>query len=226
MYKRQWLYSQKNQIVQNNLLKKDYEITRLNEVKMQAELEALTAKTNPHFLYNSLNTIAALAKTDADKTEKMAIELSKFLKYSTNRQSTNLVTVKEEIEMIQTYLKIEKIRFEDQLEYELHIAKNTETQMIPRFLLQPLVENALKHGYQSGTQKINLAVEASMEMDNLVLKIKDSGAHFGNDLTAGYGLDSVTKKLHLLFPNAHHLELMNVPEKQIKITLQSSPNVV
>jgi len=202
------------------LNQKDYEITRLNEQKTKAELEALTAKTNPHFLYNSLNTIAALAKIDADKTEKMAIELSKFLKYSTNRKGTNLVPLREEIEMVETYLKIEKIRFEDQLEYQIEIEKSAENQMIPRFLLQPLVENALKHGYRIGTDKIKLAIIATMEKHQLILKIKDSGLPFANDFTAGYGLDSVTKKLHLLFPNRHTLAFLNTPDKQILIKLQ------
>ncbi len=209
---------QKELIVQQ----KDYEITRLNELKTKAELEALTAKTNPHFLYNSLNTIAASAKTDADKTEKMAIELSKFLKYSTNRKGTNLVSLKEEIEMVNTYLKIEKIRFEDQLSFQISIEKAAENQMIPRFLLQPLVENALKHGYQIDSETIQVSISAIMENEELVIQIKDSGAPFADDFTAGYGLDSVTKKLHLLFPNRHQLELLNTPEKEVQIRLQTT----
>ncbi len=205
------------------LNQKDYEITQLNELKTKAELEALTAKTNPHFLYNSLNTIAALTKTDTDKTEKMAIELSKFLKYSTNRKGTNLVSLQEEIEMVNTYLKIEKIRFEDQLTFQIEVSDAAKKRLIPRFLLQPLVENALKHGYQIGTEQIELAIIATVEAKELVIQIKDSGAPFADDFTVGYGLDSVTKKLHLLFPNRHQLELLNMPEKQIQIRLQDDP---
>ena len=214
------IYSLNAQQKRLMLNQKDYEITRLNELKTKAELEALTAKTNPHFLYNSLNTIAALAKTDADKTEKMAIELSKFLKYSTNRKGTNLVTLQAEIEMVNTYLKIEKIRFEDQLTFQIEVSDAAKKRLIPRFLLQPLVENALKHGYQIGTEQIELTIIARIEVEELVVQIKDSGAPFADDFTAGYGLDSVTKKLHLLFPNRHQLELLNTPEKQIQIRLQ------
>lgn len=202
-----------------SLNQKEYEITRLNELKTKAELEALTAKTNPHFLYNSLNTIAALAKIDADKTEKMAVALSKFLKYSTNRQGTNLVSLKEEIEMVETYLSVEKIRFEDQLEYQIAVDKTIENVEMPRFLLQPLVENALKHGYQSASEKIFIKVEATPAKNGVVLKIKDSGLHFTEDFTGGYGLDGVSKKLFLLFPNQHRLELLNEPEKMVRITL-------
>lgn len=201
------------------LNQKEYEITRLNELKTKAELEALTAKTNPHFLYNSLNTIAALAKIDADKTEKMAMALSKFLKYSTNRQGTNLVALSEEIEMVETYLSVEKIRFEDQLEYQIVVDKTIENAKVPRFLLQPLVENALKHGYQSASQKIFIKLEAIAAKKGMVLKIRDSGLPFPEDFTGGYGLDGVSKKLFLLFPNRHYLELLNEPEKMVRITL-------
>jgi len=201
------------------LNQKEYEITRLNELKTKAELEALTAKTNPHFLYNSLNTIAALAKIDADKTEKMAIALSKFLKYSTNREGTNLVALKAEIEMIETYLSVEKIRFEDQLEYHISVDKTIENAQVPRFLLQPLVENALKHGYQTTSQKIFVKVEATPEKKGMVLKIRDSGLAFPDDFSGGYGLDGVSKKLMLLFPNRHKLELLNEPEKMVRIAL-------
>ena len=216
-----WFYSKKNHTVDINLLKRENEITRLNELKIKAELEALTAKTNPHFLYNSLNTIASLAKTNADKTEKMALELSKFLKYSTNRKGRNLVPLEEEIEIIETYLAIEKIRFEEQLSYEVSVEKAAKKELIPRFLLQPLVENALKHGYQIRKEKIQLWVNAKKEADNLIISIADSGPVFSANFTAGYGLDSVTKKLQLLFPNTHSLEFINHPEKQIKITIQS-----
>ena len=198
---------------------KELEIIRLNELKSKAELEALTAKTNPHFLYNSLNTIAALAKTDADKTERMAVALSKFLKYSTNRQGTNLVTIKEEIEMVETYLSVEKIRFEDQLDYQILIDETIENAKIPRFLLQPLVENALKHGYQPNSQKIQIAIEAKPAEKGLVICIKDSGKPFPDDFTGGYGLDSVSKKLFLLFPSRFRFELLNEPEKMVRITI-------
>lgn len=201
------------------LNQKEFEITRLNALKSKAELEALTAKTNPHFLYNSLNTIAALAKIDAEKTEKMALALSKFLKYSTNRQGTNLVSLMEEIEMVETYLSVEKIRFEDQLEYQISVDKTLENIKVPRFLLQPLVENALKHGYQSASQKIFISVEAVQAKKGMVLKIRDSGLPFPDDFTGGYGLDGVSKKLFLLFPNRHYLELLNEPEKMVRITL-------
>jgi len=121
--------------------------------------------------------------------------------------------------MVNTYLNIEKIRFEEQLSFWIEVEARTENRLIPRFLLQPLVENALKHGYQIGKEIIQISIIATMENEGLVLKIKDSGPPFADDFTVGYGLNSVTKKLHLLFPNQHRLELLNAPEKHVRITL-------
>ena len=129
--------------------------------------------------------------------------------------------LKTEIEMIETYLKIEKIRFENQLNYSVKITENALNQLVPRFLLQPLVENAIKHGYQSINDTIELAIIAKFENEKLLIQVKDSGIGFTEDFIPGYGLDSVSKKLQLLFPNTHTLEFINQPEKQIKITLQS-----
>ena len=115
--------------------------------------------------------------------------------------------------MVETYLKIEKIRFEDQLIYQIKIEAEIENHLIPRFLIQPLVENALKHGYQLGSEKIQLKLTAKKEEENLIITIFDSGPAFADNFTAGYGLDSVTKKLQLLFPNAHSIEFINYPKK-------------
>ena len=93
--------------------------TILEKELIHAQLEALHAKINPHFLYNSLNTIAGLALVDGEKTRQMALALSRFFRYSINKEQTNLICVSEEIEMINTYLDIEKIRFGNQLDYKI-----------------------------------------------------------------------------------------------------------
>ena len=93
--------------------------TILEKELIHAQLEALHAKINPHFLYNSLNTIAGLALVDGEKTRQMALALSRFFRYSINKEQTYLICVSEEIEMINTYLDIEKIRFGNQLDYKI-----------------------------------------------------------------------------------------------------------
>ena len=98
---------------------KDVELARISELHKQAELQSLRAKINPHFLYNTLNSIASLATTDARKTEQMALALSEFFKYAINREQKQLNTLSEELNAVRTYLEIEKVRFGDRLSFEI-----------------------------------------------------------------------------------------------------------
>lgn len=192
---------------------------KMNELQSQSELDALHARVNPHFLYNSLNSIAGLAQEDPEKTEEMAIALSNFFKYSTNRQTENWSTVEEEIEILETYLNIEKIRFGKRLQYEIECEEGLSLVKTPRFLLQPLVENAIKYGYQSDTNSIDIKVVISQLDGELSLAIYDGGQPFPERMPSGYGVQSVRKKLALLMPDAHELAFINKPEKHVAIVL-------
>lgn len=199
---------------------KELNQAKINELQSQAELDALHARVNPHFLYNSLNSIAGLAQEDPERTEEMAIALSHFYKYSTNRQTENWSSLEEEIEILETYLGIEKIRFGERLQYTIICPENLKSTKIPRFLLQPLVENAIKYGYQSNTNSIDIQVLFSQEMEEeLLLQVFDGGQPFPDNLRSGYGLQSVRKKLDLLLPERYELALINEPNKHVAITL-------
>ena len=128
---------------------KELELSRLRELKAKAELDALHSKVNPHFLYNALNSIADLAITDGSKARKMTVALADLFRYSINYSNNNYSTVKEEVEMAEVYLQIEKIRFEDQLNYTINVDEELNHYLVPRFVLQPLVENAVKHGLKA-----------------------------------------------------------------------------
>ncbi len=187
----------------------------------EAELNALQASVNPHFLYNSLNSIASLATVDPPKTEQMALALSSFYEYATNREDKHLCSMKEEIQMIRNYLEIEKIRFGDRLQYDIQCSDEASQQQIPRFLLQPIVENAIKYGYNKQTDKIVVKVIAKMESYKLLLHIIDEGAPFSEEMKTGYGLRSTKKKLQLLYPGKYGMDLLNEPEKGVKIWMRA-----
>jgi len=199
---------------------KELETLKLKDQLMQAQLDALHAKINPHFLYNSLNSIASLALTDGYKTRKMAISLSKFFRYSINRENSNLTMVKEEVEMAETYLEIERVRFEERLNYEIHIEPGLEEFKIPRFILQPLVENAVKHGLKGDLQELFISIHARYEGKKLSLSVQDNGLPFAENFEPGYGLKSVYDKLDLLFPGKYEVALYNNPEKQVRIIIE------
>lgn len=199
---------------------KELNQAKMNELQSQAELDALHARVNPHFLYNSLNSIAGLAQEDPIKTEEMAIALSHFYKYSTNRQMENWCSMEEEMEILDTYLNIEKIRFGKRLQYVINCPASIKLEKIPRFLLQPLVENAIKYGYQSTTNSIDIEVNISQEVDgSLLLQVFDGGQPFPDNLPSGYGLQSIRKKLDLLLPESYELAFINAPKKHVAITL-------
>ncbi len=197
-----------------------FKYARAQELEFKSELETLQAKINPHFLYNSLNSIASLAQSDPQKTENMALALSKFYKEKTNRKERIWSTVSEELEMLKTYLSIEKIRFGDRLEVIIHRNETVGDEKLPRFLLQPLIENAIKYGYRSEDNKIIVKVKIEEQNGNLIFRIFDSGLPFSDELDTGYGIRSVQKKLKLFYPDRHKMAFINHPEKQVFIQMK------
>lgn len=216
------VYQTQRSNLELRLKQKEVDIIKLNQMKTQAELQTLQSKINPHFLYNSLNSIASLIHMDADKAEDMTLKLSKLFRYSINTQNENFTTVKDEVEIVKTYLAIERVRFGDRINFIFDIDEDILNHQIPRFILQPLVENALKHGLNDVTNDGELKVKVSNLNNELSLIISDNGKPFPIELNAGYGLQSTYDKLQLLYPNTYALQIINEPFKQIKITLPLS----
>lgn len=196
---------------------KELELSRLRELKTKAELDALHSKINPHFLYNALNSIADLSVTDGKKGRKMTIALADLFRYSINYRDNNYSTVKDELEMAEVYLQIEKIRFEDQLNYRIQPDEDTIYYLIPRFLLQPLVENAVKHGLKTTGRMTEILVEVKKDGVGLIINVADNGPSFPADINPGYGVKSVFDKLDLLFPGKYAVQFSNEPEKKVSV---------
>lgn len=213
------IYQTQRSNLELRLKQKEVDIIKLNQLKTQAELQTLQSRINPHFLYNSLNSIASLIHIDADKAEEMTLKLSKLFRYSINTQNENLTSVKEEVEIVQTYLDIEKVRFGDRIQFILNVDDNAYAEKIPRFILQPLVENALKHGLNDMINGGILKLEIKSIDNEIVLIITDNGKPFPTELNSGYGLQSTYEKLQLLYGDKYTLQIVNEPEKQIRISV-------
>jgi len=198
---------------------KELEVARLQQLKAKAELDALHSKVNPHFLYNALNSIADLAITDGKKARKMTIALADLFRYSINYSDHNYSTIKEEIEMTEVYLEIEKIRFEDKLSYSIDLDKEVSTYLIPRFLLQPVVENAVKHGLKATGKMTEINITIKNDNDGLQIMVADNGPAFPDELTPGYGVKSLYDKLDLLFPRNYEIHFINQPEKKVTMNI-------
>ena len=199
---------------------KELELTRLRELKAKAELDALHSKVNPHFLYNALNSIADLSVTDGKKARKMTVALADLFRYSINYSNNNYSTVKEEVEMAEVYLQIEKIRFEDNLNYQIIVDDSVNHYLLPRFLVQPLMENAVKHGLKATGQITSIILEIKSEGDGIIVNVADTGPQFPADLNPGYGVKSVYDKLDLLFPEKYEIHFSNQPRKQVSVKIQ------
>jgi Putative regulator of cell autolysis len=196
-------------------------ISDLQSQKKNIEIQfgALQAKVNPHFLYNSLNSIAGLATVDGDKTRQMALALSRFFRYSMNKEQEFMITVEQEAEMTETYLAIEKIRFDDKLNYHMNVPDSAKSYKIPKMLLQPIVENCITHGMKGHTEALDVNISFSLSGTTLSISIKDSGTPFPDDFIPGYGIKSVYEKLELLFPEKYNVELTTTPEKDFRIVI-------
>lgn len=212
-----WLYAKNlNQI---QLTEKEIEISHLKELKTKAELQSLHSRINPHFLYNSLNTIAGLAKTNAGKTEQMALALSDLFRYTINRNGDQLTTIDEEVTMATTYLEVEKIRFGERMNFTIHLDEKIRSYPIPKFIVQPLIENAIKHGVSQikGNGEVSLTIQK--EENEIIIEVKDNGPNFPEGLISGYGLQSIFDILKLSYGEKAGINWRNAPDKAIVINL-------
>lgn len=214
-----FLYNYSNYQKKLAVIDKEQEIKTLRELKTRAELNALQSKINPHFLYNALNSIAGLAHENADKVEQMAIALSKLFRYSINKEDSDFTTVQNEVEMVAIYLEIEKVRFEDRLVYSIEVKEDAKDKKIPRFIIQSLVENAIKHGIANVTEKATLNLAISLVKNKLLVKVSDNGSAFPEDLITGFGLNGIYEKLDILYPNRYVIKMQNGANKNISILL-------
>jgi len=214
-----YFYNAQKATMKARLQEKELDLAKLKQLKTQAELQTLQSKINPHFLYNSLNSIASLIHEDADKAEDMTLKLSKLFRYSINSQQENLARVADEMEIVNTYLAIEKVRFGDRITFNAVIDPDLLNQRIPRFLIQPLVENALKHGLNNTAKNGTLDIVLRKQNQRLIIEVADNGTPFPQELNMGYGMQSTYDKLNLLYNDDYEMQLTNTPHKHIMISL-------
>ncbi|MEI6141547.1 MAG: histidine kinase [Mariniphaga sp.] len=203
---------------------KDLEISKLKELKSRAEVESLHARINPHFLYNSLNSIAGLAHSNPDKTEQMALSLSDLFRYSINRKGEHMSPISDEVKMVQSYLEIEQIRFGDRLGFTIDVAPGLEQRFIPKYIIQPLVENAIKHGITRIEGKGEIVLGVHEADGGIIISVEDNGPAFPEGLVSGYGLQSLYDLLKLSYGENAEVDWQNEPKKMIWVLIKNNAN--
>lgn len=199
-------------LLSNQLLLSGYE--QQKKLLVVAELKLLQAQVNPHFLFNSLNTIVAILRKDADRARDLLIHLSSFMRKNLNR-TREFATLEEELAHVNSYLTIEKARYEDKLSVVTDIDRDLLNLTLPAFTLQPLVENAIKHGISAMLEPGVVTIKAYRENGTAIIDIEDNaGAFLENGNEDGHGIRIVDKRIKLVMGNNYGAVTHCVPHER------------
>ncbi|WP_111979514.1 sensor histidine kinase [Algibacillus agarilyticus] len=183
-------------------------------IARDAQLKMLRYQLNPHFLSNTLNAVNSLIEAQQnDMAQNMVVNLSKFMRYSLDNDPDGKVTLSQEIEALILYLDIEKVRFGDRLNFLLNVEDLANTALIPSLLLQPIIENSMKHVIAKSEEGGTITIGAYIDNGTLFIKLSDSGQNFkkqqihiqGNE-NRSVGLRNIQERLETLYPNEHTFE--------------------
>jgi two-component system LytT family sensor kinase len=190
---------------------------RLTAGLTEARLHALKMQLQPHFLFNTLNAISALIPAEAQPARRMVARLGDLLRITLEHEETQEVTLREELAFLQPYLEIEQARLEDRLTVVMEIAPETLDARVPHLLMQPLVENAIRHGLAPRIEPGRVEISATRGADDrfLHLEVRDDGPGMDRDGPAptrkGVGLSNIRSRLEQLYGGEHRFELENQP---------------
>ena len=177
----------------------------------EARLSALQAQLQPHFLFNALNSLLPLVGTEPGRARRMILRLGDLLRASLLAETTQLVTLERDLALLDEYLDIERMRFRDRIQIDIEADAVARSAQVPSFLLQPLVENAIKHGADPRTGRVRIRIEASAGDGTLSLAIRDAGPGIRESEAGerGIGLTNIRRRLELLYPGRHLFRLAN-----------------
>ena len=184
----------------------------------EAELQALKSQINPHFLFNSLNSISSLTVSNPEKAQEMVINLSNFMRYSLIHNEKEMVPFSRELDNIKLYLSIEKVRFGRKLNAEFEIDVHCMDAEIPNMILQPLFENAIKYGVYETTDQVTIKTVCNCEVNFLRITItNDYDAATMKRKGEGIGLRNIRKRMEIIYNNP---ELVKVTDNKTSFEVQ------
>lgn len=196
-------------------------ISRLEGQLAQSQLQALRMQLQPHFLFNTLNAISALALADPTQARLMISRLSDFLRLTLEERHAQQVSLSREMQFLECYLAIQQVRFRDRLATHLNVAHDTVNAAVPNLILQPLVENALRHGLLAKTGSGNLYISAQRDGDQLCLRVDDDGLGLPESgHLEGIGLTNTRARLQALFGEAAIMHLGRIAGGGTRVELR------
>lgn len=197
------------EISQVKLRQKEIDEANAKTLATEAQLASLESRIHPHFLFNTLNSIAALIRENPHEAEKMVEKLAALLRYSLDSNAGSLVSLEKELEITRKYLEIEKARFGDRLSYKIETGDEFKKLKVPMLSLQTLVENSIKHVASKSSKQTEISVSAKYDGANFQIEVNDNGAGFSAaELKEGHGLDNLQKRLKNIFGENADLEII------------------
>jgi LytS/YehU family sensor histidine kinase len=202
---------------------KQQQLAQLKNELQSAQLNALKKQLQPHFLFNTLNTVSALMDEDVNGARKVLSRLGQLLRITLDKEQRDRVALARELDYIRNYLDIESTRFRDRLRVRYDVPTELADALVPNMLLQPLVENAVKHGPDSSSAQVEVTVSAERRNGSLVLHVLDNGKGCTDVATAmdhgGIGLRNVHDRLALLYGDQARMELSSPDGRGFHVTL-------
>ena len=192
----------------------------LLEAKLaQAELNALKMQLQPHFLFNTLNAISVLVHKDPESADEMITRLSDLLRLTLDKFGQKKVTLKEEIDFINSYLDIQKIRYKDRLNIKMNISPSTIDLEVPALILQPVIENSIKHAVEPSSKQTNISISTFIDKNYLNIEITDNGPGINDNINEGVGIKNIKARLEQMY-GENKLFSMSDSEGGVKTIIQ------
>ncbi len=185
----------------------------------EARLENLRLQLQPHFLFNALNTISSVVYEDPRKADSMIARLSDLLRTTISGRDGQEVPLEREIETLELYLDIMRQRFEEKLQATVEIAPEVRQALVPHLLLQPLVENSIRHGMDPQSKAVRVSVKAEREGDQTRVVVCDHGRGLNDGMRKGTGLTNIAERLRQLYGTAHTLRFENAETGGLQVTV-------
>ncbi len=190
----------------------------LQQLVIESQLSELKSQINPHFLFNSLNSISSLTITHPDKAQEMVIKLSDFLRFSLAHDNTSKNSLEAEFENMKRYLDIEKVRFGQRLQFKINIPESCLKFPIPNMILQPLIENAIKHGVYQSKEKTFIEITCRNIPETIFIEIKNNYDSEGQKPKGnGVGLKNIKKRMQLIYNRTDLLEVSKTSNEFIAL---------
>lgn len=194
---------QRVQTMQEKLSEKDAAVATAQKLAAEARLHSLESRIQPHFLFNTLNSISSLTASDPERAEQIVGRLALLLRASLDNSNQPLIPLRQELDMVESYLDIESVRLGERLKRSIVVAPELLATKVPPMSVQSLVENAVKHGITPQSRGGEVLVHASSTAGTFHIEVRDTGPGFDlSTIPAGHGLDQLTQRLDTLF-NCH-----------------------